>query len=68
MPSSPTVSHLYADLILGGDGALERFVRSRRRDGLSWRLVERDLFQQTSGAVDLTFETLRSWFPDEAAS
>lgn len=62
-----TASRRLADLLLGDDGPLEEFVRSRRKDGRSWRLIERDLLDATNREVDLTYETLRSWFPDEPA-
>lgn len=63
-----TPSHKLADLLLGDEGPLEDFVRGRRAMGRSWRLIERDLLKATDGEADLTFETLRTWFPDEAAS
>lgn len=59
-----TVAQRYADLVLGENGPLERFVRDRRDDNRSWRLIERDLLDLTDRQVDLTFETLRNWFPD----
>lgn len=51
------------DLVLGDDGPLEAFVRSRRADGRAWRLIARDLYESTG--EDVTYETLRTWFPDE---
>lgn len=65
MDATPTRTRQLADLLLGGDGTLETFVRSRRADGRAWRLVARDLYEQTD--LDLTYETLRGWFPDIAA-
>ena len=65
MATHRTVTLRYADLLLGGDGSLERFVMSRRGQGMSWRLVERALYEATEGEIDVTFETLRPWFPDE---
>lgn len=60
-----TSNHLLADVLLGDEqGPLERFVTDRRGEGRSWRLIARDLFDATEGKVDVTFETLRSWFPD----
>lgn len=47
-------------------GGLDEFVRVRREQGRSWRLVERDLYQATKGRADVSFETLRSWFPELA--
>lgn len=61
----PTASHRLADVLLADDGPLERFVADRRAVGRSWRLIARDLYEATSTEVDLTYETLRSWFPDE---
>lgn len=49
------------EVILGC--SVEEFVRSRRATGRAWRLIERDLFAATG--EDVTYETLRSWFPDE---
>lgn len=68
---NPTPTHRLADLLLGGPGALEDFVRSRREAGMAWRLVAREVYEATDGEIDLTYETLRTWFPDapkEAAS
>lgn len=56
-----------ADHLLGEEQGLEHFVRSRRDAGRSWRLIARDLHEATDGEVDVTFETLRSWFPDRQA-
>lgn len=64
MPLTPTPSHRLADVLLGDDGPLETFVRSRRADGIAWRLIARDVYEATDKQVDLTYETLRSWFPD----
>lgn len=64
-----TAAHRLADVLLGGDGELERFVRDRRDKGHAWRLIARELHDTVD--VDVTPETLRSWLPDgriEAAS
>lgn len=53
-----------ADIKLGGE--LEPFVRSRRTEGRPWRLIAIDLRDATG--IDITDETLRVWFPDEAAA
>lgn len=58
----PTTAQRLADVLLGEEGPLERFVRERRSEGRSWRLIARDLYELTE--VDLTHESLRSWFPD----
>lgn len=52
-----------ADLLLGGK--LDEFVRSRRAEGRAWRLIARDLWEATDGALDVTHETLRSWYPED---
>lgn len=43
---------------------LDEFVISRRRDGRSWRLIARDLYDATNGRIDVTLETVRSWYGD----
>lgn len=63
-PTLQTPNHRLADILLGGDGALEAFVRERRKTNRAWRLIARDLYEVTGQQVDLTHETLRSWFPD----
>lgn len=63
--TSQTPTHRLADLLLGDAGPLERFVRERRATKRSWRLIARDLLEATGHGVDLTGETLRSWFADE---
>ncbi len=65
MEHTPTPTERLADLLLGDQGPLERFVRTRRSEGRAWRLIARDLFEVTEREVDVTHETLRSWFPDE---
>lgn len=50
-----------------GEGSLDEFVRTRRAQDppRAWRLITRDLYELTNREVDLAFETLRGWFPDE---
>lgn len=59
----PTPTHQLADLALGENGPLERFVRERRGQGRAWRLIARDLYERVN--IDVTYETLRSWFPED---
>jgi hypothetical protein len=61
-----TVTRRYADLLL--DGGLDAFVASRRAENRAWRLISRDLWESTDGKLDITYETLRSWFPDNAST
>lgn len=63
MTSGPTPTARLADHILGEPVA--DFIRARRAEGRSWRMVERDLREATDGQIDVTYETLRTWFPDE---
>lgn len=62
---APTPTQRLGDLLLGGDGALEKFVRSRRADGKVWRLIARELYEQHN--LDVTHEALRQWYPDSPA-
>lgn len=66
--SAPTPTQRLADVLLGGEGALGEFVRSRRDAGRSWRLIARDLYEVTDRQVDVTHESLRAWFPDNATA
>lgn len=60
---APTPTQRLAEVLLGE--SLEHFVRSRRAEGKPWRIIARDLWRATNGEVDVTYETLRTWFPDE---
>ena len=63
---APTRTAQLADLLLGDAGPLETFVRSRRAEGRSWRLIAQDLYEATGREVNLAYETLRGWYPDPA--
>lgn len=65
MERTATPTERLADVLLGEAGPLDRFVRRRREAGRSWRLVARDLYEATNGEVDVTYQTLRTWFPDD---
>lgn len=41
---------------------LEPYVRDQREAGLSWKAIARKLTRQTG--VPISFESLRSWYPD----
>lgn len=58
MDATPT--HRLADILL--PTTLADFVQSRRVAGRSWRLIARDLHEETDGQIDVTAETLRGWF------
>jgi hypothetical protein len=59
-----TTTQRLADVLL--DGKLSEFVFERRAKHRSWRLIARDLYEQTG--IDLTYETLRRWYPDDDES
>ena len=61
--------HRLIDAKLGGDGALAELVACGRVDGFSWRVISAEV--RTLTGIDVTHETVRSWFPElvsEAAS
>jgi hypothetical protein len=58
---SPT--YRLADILLGGK--LADYVHEARAAGRSWRRIAIDLRDVTKTEIDVTHETLRSWFPDE---
>lgn len=60
-PSTPT--RRLAEVLLGRP--LDEWVRERRAAGSSWRLISMELWDATNHEVVVTYETLRSWFPDE---
>lgn len=62
MSMAPTPTQRLGDVLLGGEGALEQFVRTRRSEGQAWRLIARALYEQHD--LDVTHEILRQWFPD----
>ena len=66
MDTTLSATHRLADILLGDSGPLEEFVRSRRAryPKRAWRLIERDLLDATDRQIDISFETLRTWFPD----
>lgn len=54
---------LLADhLLLEG---LDRFVIRARLQGRSWRWVAEELSRRTDGAVAISYETARDWFPED---
>jgi len=60
MRKSPT--HRYADVLL--ERPLAELVAERRSAGVSWRRISLELRDATNGEIDVTYETLRSWFPE----
>lgn len=54
-----------ADVLL--PGGLDDFVQTRRGAGVAWRVIEREIYQATEGQVDVTAQTLRTWYAELAA-
>jgi hypothetical protein len=44
---------------------LDRFVIRARVEGRSWRWVAEELNRRTDGVVDISYETVRDWFPED---
>lgn len=65
MATPSTSTKLLADLLLeqGQGRDLAAFVRERRPEK-SWRIIARELYEATDRKVDVTSQTLRSWFGD----
>lgn len=66
MPT-PTPTRRLATELLGQD--VDQFVAARRPER-AWRLVARDLYEATHGAIDVTPQTLINWYgePQQVAS
>lgn len=60
-PQSPT--YRLAEVLLGEP--LDRWVRTHREAGNSWRMIAMELWRATDHEVVVSFETLRSWFPED---
>ena len=61
-----TAKQRLADLVLGRP--LAEFVAERRASDMAWRRISRELLDATDGAIDISGESLRSWFCDDEAS
>jgi hypothetical protein len=59
---APSPLYRLADTLIEGGAAA--FISDRRREGVSWRRIARDLRDATDGSVDVTEQTLRSWHPE----
>lgn len=59
-----TPTQKLANYLLTDQGGLERFVRDRRAEGKTWRVITRDLWEATGRQIDVTVECLRGWYPD----
>ena len=54
-----------AAIILGR--SLAEYVAAKRSEGLGWRRLAAALDADTAGRVQVSYETLRSWFGEVAA-
>lgn len=61
--ASPSPTYRLAEVLLGEP--LDQWVKQLRRDGASWRLIAMELWRATNHEVVVSFETLRTWFPDD---
>ena len=68
MATTATTTKRLAEVLL--DESLDDFVLSRRAQTppRAWRLVARDLWEATDGQIDVTYETLRSWYPEQSSA
>lgn len=64
MAPHPTPKRELADLLI--PGGLEAFVESRRPT--SWQRIATEVYLATKGRVELSDETLRTWFPQFAGA
>lgn len=64
-PRTKSPTQRLAGMLLGQP--VDRWISGRRLAGRSWRLIARDLYEQTNGQVDVSHETLRLWCKDLAA-
>jgi hypothetical protein len=62
-PITPTAR--LADLLLEG---LDEFVLTRRAEGMSWRRIALEISHATGRQIEPTHESVRQWFPDQAAT
>lgn len=63
-PQTPT--QRLASVLIGRD--VREFVTERRRAGRPWRFIARDLYDATDGQIDVTHETIRHWYDEDAAA
>ena len=49
--------------VLLGDQGLDAFVSERRDRGMAWRIIAREIYEQTG--EDITGQTLSQWYPED---
>ena len=59
-----TARQQLAAIILGK--SLSEYVNDKRIEGLAWRKIAKTLSTDTNGRVNVTHETLRIWYGDDA--
>lgn len=57
------VERIYRQVV-APDQHLDRFVRARREDGLSWRRIAEELLTVSDGLIYVSHEWLRKTYPD----
>ncbi len=55
-----------ATLILGEDPV--EFVRAKRAEGLTYQDIARELYTETDGKLNISFNTVGNWLKEEVAS
>lgn len=60
-----TPTQRLAALLLGEP--VNQWISLRRRNGVSWRAIAKELEAATDGQIDVTYETLRGWMDRDAA-
>lgn len=63
--TTETPTQRLASILLGRP--LDGWIAERRAAERSWRLIARDLYEATNGQIDVTHETVRAWFVQDAA-
>lgn len=63
--TTETPTQRLASILLGRP--LDGWIADHRSAGRSWRLIARDLYEATNGQIDVTHETVRGWFTQDAA-
>ena len=61
-----TATQRLADVLLGRP--VEDYIAERREAGRPWRFIARDLHEATNGQIDVTYETLRTWYGETAVA
>ena len=58
-PSTVTPAQLLATLLIGED--ISVWIRRRRDQGATWKIITRDIYEKTDHQLDLTQKTVQTW-------